>query len=156
MHPQQKAAWFTLIVVGATLVIYSAAVPTLSWWFHRSLSEAAIPALGLFGLLGLTGFARVFYRGPTGGPLGKEPIMDERDRLLSTQAWSTGMAIFWIAFVFAGMAAWAWLRYARDLGRITVPVEIFPGIIGAGYIIFAVADSLAILHSYGWKALDGR
>lgn len=155
MHPQQKAAWFTLIVVGSTFVLYGAAVPTLSWWLHRSLSEAAIPALGLFGFLGLTGLAGVFYRAPTGGS-SKEPIMDERDNLLSTQAWNTGMKIFWLTFVLAGMATWAWLRYARGLERITVPVEVFPGILFASYVIFTVASSLAILHSYGWKAHDGR
>ncbi len=31
MHPQQKAAWFGLIVIGGTLVLYGAAVPALSW-----------------------------------------------------------------------------------------------------------------------------
>jgi hypothetical protein len=154
MHPQQKAAWFSLIVVLGTVVVYGAAVPTLSWWFHRTLAEAAVPAMGVFGLVGLTGFARFFYHAPKGGPLGKEPVMDERDRLLSTQAWSTGMAIFWLFFVFAGMGTWAYLYYVRGLERVTLPVGIFPVIIVASFLIFTLANALATLHAYGWTAND--
>lgn len=154
MHPQQKVAWFTLIVVGATLVLYAVAVPTMSWWFHRTLAEAAGPATGVFGLIGLTGFARKFYRAPKGGPLGKEPAMDERDWMLSKQAWGAGMAIFWLVFVLGGMGVWAWLSYAQKEQQITVPVDIFPGIILASWIVFALAQSLAILHFYGWRASD--
>jgi hypothetical protein len=154
MHPQQKVAWFTLIVVGGTLVLYAVAIPTMGWWFHRTLAGAAGPASGVFGLLGLTGFARKLYRVPKGGPLGKMPVMDERDWQLSKQAWSAGMAIFWLVFVLAGMGVWAWLSYAQKVQQITLSVDTFPRIILGSWIVFALAQSLAILHYYGWKASD--
>ena len=155
MHPQQKAAWFVLIVIGGTLVLYAAAVPALSWWFHRTIAEAALPALGVFGLCGLTGFTRLFYRSPRGGVKGNEPVMDERDWLLSRRAWTAGMASFWLFFCIAGMGTWAYLYCLRGLQRVTVPVGIFPLTIWAGFIVFMLAQSLATLHFYGWKANDG-
>lgn len=154
MHTQQKAAWFDLIVIGGTVVLYGAAVPALSWWFHRTMAEAAIPALGVFGLIGLTGFGRLFYRSPRGSARGNEPVMDERDWLLSRQAWNAGMATFWLLFCIAGVGTWAYLYYLRGLERVTVPVGIFPGMIYAGFIVFLLARSLATLHYYGWKASD--
>jgi len=154
VHPQQKAAWFVLIVIGGTLVLYGAAVPALSWWFHRTMAEAAIPALGLFGLSGLTGFATLFYHSPRGGILGNKPVMDERDWLLSRRAWTAGMVSFWLLFCLVGMGTWAYLYYLRGLQRVTVPVGIFPGMICAGFIIFMLARSLATLHFYGWKTND--
>jgi hypothetical protein len=153
VHTQQKAAWFDLIVIGGTVVLYLAAVPALSWWFHRTLAEAAVPALGVFGLIGLTGFGRLFYRSPRGA-LGNEPVMDERDWLLSRQAWNAGMATFWLLFCIAGVGTWAYLYYLRGLERVTVPVGIFPAMIGAGFIVFMLARSVATLHYYGWKASD--
>lgn len=154
MHRQQKAAWFVLIVIGGTLVLYGAAVPALSWWFHRTMAEAAVPALGLFGLIGLTGFETLFYRAPRAAALGKEPGMDERDWLLSKRAWTAGMALFWVLFCIAGVGTWAYLYYLRGLQKVTVPVFIFPGMIGAGALIFMLTRALATLHFYGWKAND--
>jgi hypothetical protein len=154
VHPQQKAAWFVLIVIGGTLVLYVAAVPVLGWWFHRTLAEATVPALGVFGLTGLTGFARLFYRSPRGGALGNEAVMDECDWLLSQRAWTAGMASFWLFFCIAGMGIWAYLYYLRGLQQVTLSVGIFPGMIYAGFIIFMLAQSLATLHYYGWKGSD--
>jgi hypothetical protein len=154
MHPQQRAAWFVLIVIVATLVLYAAAVPALSWWFHRTIADAALPALGVFGLTGLTGFATLFYRAPGGGVQGHRPIMDERDSLLSWRAWSAGMAIFWLLFCVAGVGAWAYLFFLRGLQWVTVPVGMFPGMVYAAFMVFMVARSLATLHFYGWKAND--
>ena len=152
MHPQQKAAWFTLIVIGGTVVLYTAVVPTLSWWLHRALTDVASPALGLFGLVGLTGFGGLFLRKSDS----KNVVMDERDHNLSRQAWGAGMRIFWLVFCTAGMGVWAYFYFLRGEEAITVPVVIFPMMLFAGFIVFSVAQSLATLHFYGWRAGDGR
>jgi hypothetical protein len=154
MHPQQKAAWFTLTVIGGTVVLYLASIPVFSWWFHRTWAQAAGPALGVFGLVGLTGFTQLFYRVHGGRP-SKEPMMDERDHQLSRRAWGTGMRTFWLTFGLAGMGAWAYLYYVLGFERVTVPVGIFPGMIYADFIIFLLAQSLATLHFYGWTT-NGR
>lgn len=154
MHPQQKAAWFILTVIGGILVLYAAAVPAFSWWFHRTMAEIAAPALGLFGLLGLTGFAALFYRPSRDGIPNKQPVMDERDLLLLRRAWSAGMKSFWIFFYAAGMGTWAYLYFVRGLEKMTVPIGILPAMITAGFIVFMLAQSLATLHYYGWKPSD--
>lgn len=154
MHVQQKAAWFVLIVIGITVVLYGAAVPLFSWWFHRTMAEAAVPALGVFGLLGLTGLETLFYRASRGGVLGNEPAMDERDWMLLTRAWTAGMRTFWLLFCIAGMGTWAYLYYLRGVERVTVPVGILPWMLVVGSIVFMLTRSLATLHYYGWKAND--
>lgn len=156
MHPQQKAAWFVLIVIGGTLVLYVAAVPALSWWFHRTMAEVAGPALGIFGLVGLTGFEMLFCSAPRGTAPESEPVatMDERDWLLSKRAWTAGMRMFWLAFCVAGMGTWAYLYFLRGLQRVTVPVGIFPAMLYAGFIIFMLSRALATLHFYGWATND--
>jgi hypothetical protein len=152
MHSQQKAAWFVLIVIGGTFVLYGAAVPALSWWFHRTMAEAALPALGLFGLMGLSGFETLFYRTPRGAAPGNQPVMDERDWLLSKRAWTAGMQIFWLLFCMVGMGLWAYLYFLRGLERVNVPVYVFPMVIGGGAVIFMLTRALTTLHFYGWKA----
>ena len=156
VHSQQKAAWFVLIVIAGTLVLYVAAVPALSWWFHRTMAEAAGPALGVFGLVGLTGLESLFYRARRDAARGNDSVaaMDERDWLLSKQAWTAGMRVFWLAFCIAGVAAWAYLYYIRGLERVNVPVSIFPVMVFAGFVLLMLVRSLATLHYYGWKASD--
>lgn len=151
MHPQQKAAWYVLVVISGTFALYCAAIPAFSWWFHRSMAEAAAPALGLFGLLGLTGLETLFYKSSNE----MAPAMDERDWLLARRAWTTGMAIFWLLFCTAGVGIWVYLYYLMGLDRVTMPVFVFPVIIGGAAVIFMFSKALAILHLYGWKADDG-
>lgn len=148
MHPQQKAAWFILIVSAATLALYVAGVPILSWYFGKPWSVVAGPATGLLGIFGFTGFARVFYIHGRND----QPLMDERDRILSSKIWRAGMATFWLIFITACMGSWSFLRYVRGMDRITMPVDFIPILAALGFIIATVAQALATLHYYGWKA----
>jgi hypothetical protein len=150
MHPQQKAAWFVLIVFAATVALYSAAVPLVSWRLDRPWTSVAVPFLGLFGLCGLWGVYPLFFMARRGVKL----VMDERDRLLSANAWRAGMAIFWLVFVFGCVGSWAFMRYVRGLERVTVPVEFFPWMVIAGMIVFGVTQSVATLCYYGWRSPD--
>ena len=150
MHPKQKAAWFVLIVIGGTLSLYGAAVPALSWLFHRKMAEMAVPALGIFGLICLTGFESLFYRATRA-----IATQDERDLLLSKQAWTAGMRMFWLAFCLAGMGTWAYFYVLRGLQHVTVPVGLFPAILYAGFVVFMLTRALATLHYYGWVANNG-
>lgn len=155
MHPQQKMAWFTVIVIAVTLALYAAAVPAMSWWFHRSWEEAAVPAFGLFGLVGVTGFARAYYRAPKGGPLGKEPAMDERDWLLTTNSWRVGMAVAYFVFFLETWGTWAWLYYVRGVSEVTMPITMLGLVIPlSAFVAFLLGQALATLHYYGWRASD--
>ena len=77
--------------------------------------------------------------------------MDERDQLLAARAWRTGMATFWLVFVFGCVGSWGFMRYVRGLDRISVPVELFPGMTLAGFIIATITQAIAVLHYYGWR-----
>lgn len=146
MTPQQKTAWFNLVLFLVTLTLYLTGVPTLAWLFHRPWSVVAGPALGIFGLLGFWGIAPRLIAD-------NSRAFDERDRDIALKAWRTGMGTFWVLFVLGCVGAWGLLRYLWGLERITVPVEIFPWIVGASLIIAIVAQSVATLHLYGWRHL---
>jgi hypothetical protein len=64
------------------------------------------------------------------------------------------MRIFWLTFCIAGMTVWAYLYFVRGVQRVTMPVGVFPAMLGAGCIVFMLTRSLATLHFYGWKAND--
>ena len=149
MHPQQKAAWFNLIVCAGAVALYALTV-LISWSLHRQWTSVAVSSLGIFGLIGFTGFGYFFYRPGSDG----KPVMDERDRLLAVRAWQAGMAIFWIVFVLGCVGSWAFMQYVRGLDRITVPTELFPAIAFAAFIIVTIAQSAATLCYYGWRSPD--
>lgn len=150
MHPQQKAAWFILIVFAAMVALYSTAVPILSWRLHRPWTSVAVPMMGVFGLCGLWGFAQVFYRRRRDG----KPPLDERDHLLALRAWRAGMVAFWLVFVFGCVGLWGFMRYVCGIERVNLPVEVFPGMVFIALIILTVTQALATLHYYGWRWND--
>jgi hypothetical protein len=149
LAPLQKLAWFNLAVFAAVVVLYSAAVPLLAWYFHKSLAVAAVPALGLFGICGLWGFGSYFLYDRRCRSRVK---LDEREALIQQRAAMIGMALFWEVFVFSCMGVWAVLSYVRH--QTTLPVGFLPGLVFAGMIIFTVTQSIAILVQFKRSGSD--
>jgi len=134
MSPQQRAAWFKLIVALAVVVLYAALVPFVG-------PKHALVAFAICGLWGLEPF---FFRK---GPDGKRPILDERDHLISIRAQVAGLWIFWEFLLAACMIIWATLRYYYH--RQTISVDLLPQLFLGSVVIFQIAYSLAILIQYG-------
>lgn len=132
MLPQQKEAWFHLILVAICALLYGAA----AWWLGY------MPALGVFGLLGLAGLTPLFYlrrrRGERFCP------GDERDKMIALSATAGGFAIFWVTFVVACMTIW-WIVRSHSQ---TVSVNILPLIVLGGWIIFWISRATFILLLY--------
>jgi hypothetical protein len=146
MSPNQKAARFNLTVVVVTLLLFLIAVQLLASYGNRSWIEAAAPASGVFGLLGLLSCARLYYR-PVGGRLA---MMDERDKFIEERARIIGFTVFWLVWVFGSMLSWALLRYGA--GRETIPVDALPLLVLGGFVVFVISQSIAILAQYGRSA----
>ena len=64
------------------------------------------------------------------------------------------MTSFWLLFCLVAMGTWAYFYCLRHLEWVTVPVGLFPGMLFGGALIMTLAQSLATLHFYGWKAND--
>ncbi len=148
MSPHQKAAWFNLIVFACTALLYLAVVPLLAWGFDKPLTTVAVPALGIFGLCGLWGFAGWFYRPRADGT----PVTDERDLAIQRQAWVAGMGLFWGVFVLTAVGSWAIMRYVWDMREVTLPVDFFPATVFVAMFLVVLTQSVATLHAYGWRA----
>ena len=84
MTPQQRYAWFNLVVFAVSLGAYLVLVP----WVGVS------KAWGAFGLFGLCGFGVLFYRKKPG-----HPVMDERDQQIGRRSVLLAYSVFWLFFV---------------------------------------------------------
>ena len=149
LAPLQKLAWFNLIVFAGAVALYALAVPLLAWHFHRTLADAALPSLGMFGLCGIWGFGSRFLYDRRRRATVK---LDEREQFISQRASTIGMAIFWAAFVLSCMGVWAYFSYIFH--QTTVPVGFFPLLVMLGWIVFMVTQSIAILVQYKRSAGD--
>ena len=137
LAPLQKRAWFNLIVFATTATLYSISVPLIAWHFHKTMSSASVPALGVFGLCGILGFSSFICN---------RRSLDEREELIDRRATMLGMTLFWQVFVLSSMGVWAVFSYIRH--QTTVPVGFFPFLVWVGFIVFSVTQSVAILVQY--------
>jgi hypothetical protein len=87
MLPAQKQSWYFLAVLGMTAAVVLALLPFLGYG-----------ATGGFGLLGLMGLGPLFFRRKEG-----RVVTDERDWHIQRRAVLIAYAVFWLAFVAAGV-----------------------------------------------------
>ena len=149
LAPLQKLAWFNLIAFAAAAALYVVAVPLLAWHFHRTLADASVPALGVFGLCGIWGFGSYFLHDRRRRARVK---LDERENSIYQRAAMIGMFMFWEVFVFLCMGVWAVLTYVHH--RTTVPVSFLPLLVFTGLMVYTVTQSIAILVQYKRSGSD--
>ena len=143
LAPLQRLAWFNLIVFAVPVALYAITVPLLAWHFHRTLAEASLPSLGLFGICGLWGLGnRFLYDRRRRARVN----LDEREALIYQRANMIGMANFWGVFVLLCMGVWAYLSYVRH--QATLPIGFLPLLVFVGMIVWQVTQSIAILVQY--------
>lgn len=145
LAPLQKRAWFDLIVFVTAVVLYAIALPLLASCFHRTVAEAAVPSLGVFGVLGAWGW---------GDRICNRRMLDERERFIEQRAMFAGMVLFWQVWVFSCMGIWAVLSYVRH--QSVVPVVLLPILAFAGGIVFQVTRAISTLVQYRRGGDDAR
>src|SRR3954451_20330237 len=89
MTPAQKHAWYSLAVVATCLAVLAASVEALG----------PVRAQGAFGVMGLLGLGRSFFRKRPGGV-----VTDERDEEIRRRATLIAHVVFWVVFILAGVA----------------------------------------------------
>jgi hypothetical protein len=149
LAPLQRLAWFNLIIFAVAVALYFMALSFFTWHFHRTLAEASLPALGLFGICGLWGFGNHFLYDRRRRA---RVNLDEREALIYQRANTIGVVLFWEVFVFLCMGVWAYLSYVRH--QATIPVGFLPFLVFAGMIVWQVTQSIAILVQYRRSASD--
>ena len=135
MSRQQKYAWFILILFAISVVAYIIAMPFIG----------PLPALGAVGFLGFAGF---------GGPLFfrkksklKEPVMDERDKLIKSKAEHNALLAGYEWYIFACMGAWAFNK--GWTGDATVPVFVLPLFVFGSMAAYLLVYAITVLVLYG-------
>jgi hypothetical protein len=130
MPPLYKEGLCWLVLLAVTTACYFALCPLLG----------AQAATGAFGLLGVGGFFPLLYRKRR-----QAIALDERDRQIASRAQLAGYSVFWPIFVLGTMAIWEIARYN---GQSTISIEVLPGIVFGGFLVFITARALAIVIQY--------
>ncbi|MGE5609636.1 MAG: hypothetical protein ACM359_10310 [Bacillota bacterium] len=138
MSPLQKLAWYNLSIGVLIVVLYAVAAPLLG-------PEAALGVTGLGGFWGIGG--RLCY-----GTWRGEVRHDEREALVQKNAALAAWAASWLYFVLICMVPWALMHYVWHQDRISV--EVLPWILMGGFIVFMLAQSVAVLAQLGWRSQD--
>lgn len=143
LAPLQTWAWFNLAAFAAAVMLYIIGVPLLALSFHRTLSEVAVPCLGIFGVCGAWGFGSLFLRDRRRRT---RVAPDERENLIRERAARVGLVASYEISVILCMGAWAVLSYGWR--QTTLPVGFLPFLVLAGAIVLIVTQSVAILLQY--------
>jgi hypothetical protein len=149
LAPLQRLAWFNLIVFAIAVALYLMAVPFFEWRLHMTLTRAALPSLGVFGVCGLWGLGNYFLYDRRRSAKVK---LDERETLICQRAGTIGVVLFWEVFVLLSMGVWAYLSYVRH--QATVPVGFLPFLVMLGFVVYMVTQSIAILLQYKRSTSD--
>lgn len=139
MLPEQKRAWFVIVVFLAAVAGVIALIPFAG--------IRAWSALGVFGLAGLT---PLLFRG---GRESGEVASDERDEMILKRATLMGFGASYVWFVLGCMGAWA---YSMLRGRQTIRIDVLPFVVVFGLIVCFVTRAAGILYLYREHGADGE
>ncbi len=139
MNRAQKIALYNLIVLIASLTLTGAAVGilTIAYGMPKGLG-----GLGFLGIAGLVGLSPILFRRKAG-----QLRLDERDLLIHARATLVAYSVFWVFFSVVCMVPWLVLGRAA-----TIHVVVLPCMLGGGFIIVQLIQSIAILIQYRWGA----
>ncbi len=139
MNRYQKLAWFNLIVITATIIIFTTAV-TIE--FHMR----GYSTIGLYFVapLVLLKFNPFLFRKPKGR---NKVVSDERDSFIIKRAVSFAYTTFWIVFFLSSFLLFIFLGPRSSVPTITLPLMVF-----AGALFMKIVCSAAILVQYGQGA----
>ena len=143
MNRAQKIALYNLIVIIASLTTTGAAVGILAIVLGM---PAALGGLGFLGILGLIGLSPILFFKKQ-GQLG----FDERDLLIYNRASLVAYSVFWVLFTAACMIPWLILHTGA-----TIPAVALPMMLGVGFFVVQLVQSVAILVQYAWGGKDGE
>jgi hypothetical protein len=133
MHIQEQRAWFILIVMVITLVLYGGTVAVIGF------QPAALAAFGFTGLAG--GANLIGRREQKRGVV----ISDERDREISRQAVLLGFSIFWLVFIAAALLPMFVLGAKTSL---TIQAGSLPSIVFPAIVLVYLVQSLTTVVLY--------
>ena len=134
MSAQQKFAWFSLVVIGSTLVAVFSLLPLLG--------KAAFWG---FGLLVLFWFGAFFYRQKPG-----RVLTDERDQLIQRRSWDLAYGVFWVVFLLAALFLSAEV-YGEDGA---VPVSVLRWSVFCSFMLVTALASIATLVQFAGGSRD--
>lgn len=139
MNRAQKIALYNVIVLIAGLTLTGAAVGILTIVCGM---PKGLGGLGFLGIAGLVGLSPILFRRKA-GQLG----LDERDLLIYNKASLIAYSVFWAFFSVACVVPWLVLERGAK-----IHVVVLPCMLGGGFIIVQLIQSIAILLQYGWAS----
>jgi hypothetical protein len=140
MIPEQKRAWFIIIVFAVALSCFLILLPLTN-------IPIAFSAFGLFGFVGLSNFLFREKREPG------EVEYDERDKTIQMKSARAGAMVSYLAMGLACMGIWAFYQHQ---GKETISIHILPPIFMIGGMFLFVAGAITTVILYGRKITDEK
>jgi hypothetical protein len=138
MLPEQKRAWFVVVIIVIALAGVAAVVPFAG--------VRAWPAVGLFSLVGLAPF---LFR-PKLKP--GEVASDERDQKILLGATLGGFAASHTWFVLACMAPWFFCVFR---GEKAISIQVLPVIVISDIVVWLLTRAVSTLVLYRREGANG-
>lgn len=141
MHPQQKHARFTLVIIAIAVGLSAIACTLVAVFFSP---KVIVAGMGFLGITGLLGFGGRFYRPKRESSI----VMDERDVQIRTRARMLASGAQWIFWVSCCM-----IPYFIALGNaspleVSFPVVCLPIVLVAAATIGETVWSISVLRMY--------
>ena len=139
MLPEQKQAWYMLVVFGLAVLVTAVLVALAG--------RAGWGGLGICGLAGLSPL--LFRRRRQPG----EVSFDERARMIHEKSVLAGGMTSYLVFIAACMVRWFWLMVQAQE---TMSIHYLPFVVVLGAIALMVTQSVVTLVLYGREADGGQ
>ncbi|MCE5270062.1 hypothetical protein LLH00_02120 [bacterium] len=136
MHPFQRMAWFNLMVVVFTVMVFVT--------IYASSGNLG-GSLAAFGILALAAFSGLFLAGGKG----RAPLWDEYHKEINRRALNMAAQVFW--FYFAAGAILIMHFYKQS-----VPADLFAAFFWYSLPLLLAVHSLAVLVFYGSDSSERR
>ena len=143
MNKYQKAARFTLILLGLALGLSITAVFVLRFAVGMSW-RASMAGFAFLAIMGFSGIRPSLFKKDTQG-------LDERDLLIKQKAMVAAYWGFWPLFVLAAMIP----LYIYGPSGVVSVLYLCWMVFGGMYWVLLIY-SITILNEYGWRGRDGE
>ncbi len=140
MVPEQKRAWFIIIVFTVALSVFLILLTLTS-------VHIAFCAFALFGFAGLSNLLFREKREPG------EVEYDERDKQIQRKSAVAGAMLSYLVMGLACMGLWEFYRYQ---GKETISIHILPQIFWIGAMALFVGYAITTVILYGRKVSDDK
>jgi hypothetical protein len=159
MGRQEKIAWYNLVVIGASILLFLIIFFVMK--DKRPIELCFKVSSSAFGVLGFLGFGNTLFRkGDAGRRFSgfSDPEMDERDIEIRRKAGGHAFSVFWVLFVLTIMGAWMFHHWKHGMdGHWMVNIDMrLPLLLIPCFIIIVLVQAISTIVQQRSSTTEGN